>query len=434
MRIARTAFSCLILFVAGEACAQVRLFMAEPGAERFTPRRGATAVVVEPGERATINVWLEDSDGEQTLRVCQVCLPWFGTPLSNASGNVHYSDYAAYGCRSEAQEACRPNDPNACDGNPNDCDLTETSSLTVDTGRPDFLFARSGDITLTAHEHRPPLEAYHGFGATFSLPARRPRKRVDGLRYLFQFEIEASLDARGTHEFAFVSPGEPPIGGTWLGQPTAADYTIDLYQPLRVIVAEKPRSVPPTHDTQDCTHIFDGYIDPCIESTSGKRLDGGLSRLTVAFNVPIENTDGSELSAKSFRIADTADLAPFIDSVTSPDDRLITVHLSGPITVGAWTTLVVSARTRESHIPVAMNVSVGFLPGDVNQDGLVSAEDMTLLRKYLDGSTAPRVGSLEHFADVNCDGVANPFDLIAQRRILDGIAPATRAWQGSKLP
>ena len=61
---------------------------------------------------------------------------------------------------------------------------------------------------------------------------------------------------------------------------------------------------------------------------------------------------------------------------------------------------------------------ITYIPGDINDDGVVNAKDITTLRRFLAGGYDATVN--ESFVDVNKDGAVNAKDITTLRRYLAG--------------
>ncbi len=71
-----------------------------------------------------------------------------------------------------------------------------------------------------------------------------------------------------------------------------------------------------------------------------------------------------------------------------------------------------------------------FLPGDVDQNGVVQPFDLLQFRQIVDGIYVPAQGIDEDYADTNRTGEITPFDLLMYRQLINGVPPATQPWAG----
>ncbi len=182
---------------------------------------------------------------------------------------------------------------------------------------------------------------------------------------------------------------------------------------------------------------FDGYIDPRVESTNGSDFDLGLSEITIAFSTPAKDAGGDELTVASFDIAHTAGIAPpTITGISTEDAMTVTLQLDRPLAVGAWTTISTTAVSECGDAPIVGRdqITVGFLPGDVDQNGLVSPFDLLRFRQIVNGAFTAEVGVNADYADMDRSGAIAPFDLLRFRQTVNGISPATQTWAGATLP
>ncbi len=123
----------------------------------------------------------------------------------------------------------------------------------------------------------------------------------------------------------------------------------------------------------EVTEPEDGYIDP----RENRDRDGnavGLNEFTVRFSGPVE------LKVSSFTVDVTGGRPPQIAAVEplTQDRTSWRVRLDGPIPVGESTQFVFTNGDAFVYT---------FHPGDVNGDGVVSAQDQIALLEALDSST-----------------------------------------------
>ncbi len=214
MRTAKTLGSLLITWgvLSASAAGGTRVFMASDVDATNAPTTGNTSVVMTAGTTATISMWLEDDVQLALLNGYQVIARWQATPLPGASGTVTYRDNAA--------------PPGAGD------------SIAVSFGRADYVFSGEGAESPSFNETpSPPAPAGSaGFGAQNSLPGIGLGIPVVGIKYLADFAIDASPDACGAFELAFVPIGVAPAGGTAFVGPNGVEFPINEFQKLTVLV------------------------------------------------------------------------------------------------------------------------------------------------------------------------------------------------------
>ncbi len=228
--------------------------------------------------------------------------------------------------------------------------------------------------------------------------------------------------------------------------PQPADITIGLFKPG----TPNAVTVPAVGPSESCPapafapgvagvsfidRAFDGFIDARAESTDGSNVDLGLDTITVEFNTALTNLDGSPLDAAAFTVTDTGGSPPTITAATTDDGRVVALVLSDHIALQQWTTITINARAQcGDHEVLTDSIIVGYLPADVDQNGLVGPLDLLMLRRLVNGKAAPLAGTVEDYIDANRDGSVSPFDLLAFRQLVNGTTPATRAWAGETLP
>jgi hypothetical protein len=128
----------------------------------------------------------------------------------------------------------------------------------------------------------------------------------------------------------------------------------------------------------------------------------GFSSITLNMRCP-----AAGLTPSAFAVSTApSGSAPMILTVT-PSGRDATLQLSGPISPGRWTCF--------THTASNTKACIGFLPGDVDRNGIVAAQDETLLQSCLAGSPCPI-----ELCDINRDGVCNDADVIRLENLFYG--------------
>lgn len=310
-------------------------------------------------------------------------------------------------------------------------------NLTSDRAVGSFIVPVPADVTLTnigfhdidSHSGEPYctedwLAVRSGDTITWSSDSFEENEFANAIRWgtIYNFRFDANTPPRPADlDIGLFKPGTPKSVSTVVAAPLPA--------------CPIPALATAFEHTPFADHAFDGYIDPRGESTDGKLLDLGLDRIKLVFNTPIENADGETLSADAFSITDSRNTAPIVTSISTEDNRVITLNMSAPLTVAAWTTITVNARSQCSQTALAENViAIGFLPGDVDQNGSVTPVDLLIYRQYLNEITAPPVGVVTDYLDTDRNGDVSPLDLFAYRQLINGVNPATRIWAGQQLP
>jgi Dockerin type I domain len=195
-------------------------------------------------------------------------------------------------------------------------------------------------------------------------------------------------------------------------------------------------------------HGFGGFIDPRRESTDGVNVTEGVDKVTFVFSDDVVSGVGSgPVSSIDFEVTETGGATPpTVVSVNASQNPTIVVTLSRPITVQEWTTIRANVRssTTAQSIPNLGDqgpsanepdrIDIGFLPGDIDQNGIVNPLDLFLYRQYVNDVTTPTLGVKVDYLDTNRDGVNLPTDLFAFRQLINGVTPpATQAWSGATM-
>lgn len=365
---------------------------------------GGTAgeITVEPGAEVTIEVFVQDL-APAKLRGYQVVMPAAGS--GGSAGTLTYSG-----------------------GLP-----------VVNDQHPEYVFAGLQDF--------PAVDAGPLPRAASALldPADSPE--VTAARYLVEFVYQVSPDAAGDFTLALIEDQ------TLLGN-EVNDYMTFTAAPATIHVAAGD---PPVlvHGAGQTTPRS-GYIDPRRESTDGATQDQGIASLTLVFDQPVFGNGGTPAGADDFVVTSTAGAAPTVVDVQSPDNTSFVLTLSGPIPVQGWTT-VRAVVQNASGTPISNlgdlgasdepdRVDLGFLPGDIDQNGVVEPIDLLRFRQYvgieLPGGTCTSCphnvfgGEPADYFDIDRSGGANPvdpLDLLRYRQLLQGTGTSTRAWAGETL-
>jgi hypothetical protein len=113
--------------------------------------------------------------------------------------------------------------------------------------------------------------------------------------------------------------------------------------------------------------------------------------------------------------------APVVSSVESLSGNVVRVTLNQAIDAGAWTTI--------DDTLSEVSVRVGFLPGDVNGNGVVTPSDILALIDSLNGLSSLPLWS----TDLDRSGSPAPADILTIIDLLNG-ASGNAAWNGASLP
>ncbi len=190
-----------------------------------------------------------------------------------------------------------------------------------------------------------------------------------------------------------------------------------------------------------------GFIDPRAESDDGINLNLGIDSVSIKFSEPVKdigNLEGGGLTIDAFAVAtESADQIEIIGIDTS-QNPLIVLQLSGPVPVGEWTTIRATVEdflgNRIENIgdlgpgtDEPDRIDIGFLPGDVDQNGTVDPLDLFEFRSLVTQGSSAGQAHLLDIADINRNGSIEPMDLFRYRQLLQGVSPATQAWSGATL-
>ncbi len=202
------------------------------------------------------------------------------------------------------------------------------------------------------------------------------------------------------------------------------------------------------HDQGRNTFPYSGYIDPRSDSSSGDAVDYGIDTLIITFSEPVRDAGaaaGQPLSANAFSVTGTSDALPTVAAIDASDNPTVYVYLSASLPVGQWTTIVanvedLSGNRIEPHGNLGPDrdepdrVDLGFLPGDVDQNGNVDPLDLLRLKRMIFGQFDAISGDVFDYADLNRDGKVDPVDVLEFRKMVRGQRPATQRWAGQRLP
>lgn len=236
-----------------------------------------------------------------------------------------------------------------------------------------------------------------------------------GTLYNFRFDADTPPQQMPV-TISIFQPGTPESVSTMIAAPQPA--------------CPAPAMISPPVGTSFADHAFDGYIDPRAESTDGQSVNLGIDTVKLVFNTPLERVDGEPLDATAFGASNGIT----ITNIATEDARTITLSLSGPLPVQQWTTITINARSQCGQTPLAdIDINIGFLPGDIDQNGIVTPVDLLRFRQYLNETSTPSIGSVANYIDTDRDGEINPLDLYRYRQLINGVSPSTQVWAGQSL-
>ncbi len=259
---------------------------------------------------------------------------------------------------------------------------------------------------------------------TFDIGGEWPGQHVEGITYAVHIVEVTQSGFMGTHS-GNVPGADLEIGASYNGMQIRKlnDCATSLLEPVA--------------GASFGQRAFDGYIDPRIESSNGVDADTGMTLLNLEFNLPVRDAEGQFITPASFALTQTGGGdAPTVASLFTEDARLITLELDRPLTPGEWTTLEILAVADcdGGTLQGDTTLRIGFLPGDVNQNGIVQPTDLFAFRQIVNGFFTPEFGSTNDYIDTDRNGSVTPLDLFRFRGLINGVSPATQSWAGASLP
>jgi Chlamydia polymorphic membrane protein (Chlamydia_PMP) repeat len=199
-------------------------------------------------------------------------------------------------------------------------------------------------------------------------------------------------------------------------------------------------------DVSFSSHAFGGYIDPRSESSDGVALDRGISALTIVFCEAVGDAVGNVLDPTDFVLTVTGGIAPTITGVTTSDNITFVLTLSGVIPVQEWTTIEANVFSLADPSIAILDlgnqgptsdepdrIDVGFLPCDIDQNGLCNPLDLFRFNQYVNDVVSPSQGVVDDYTDIDRSGTTTPIDVFRLRQLINGVSPATKAWAGESL-
>ncbi len=203
-------------YCTGGTCADAtvsgRVFMAANGQQGAVVPGGPTTLVMSPGSTATVGVFIADNapSGPVLMNGYQIVMPYDAQAQAGATGTVGYVD----------------DNPGTPGG----------GSIFLDTLRSDWLYIDEVAILDPTYTENTDLGLFGVFYST--LPGQGlDVAALPGIQYLTEFELTASGDAEGEFILPFnLAPNAPPLSA--LFSPIGSEYSVDQYQPLRIIIGD----------------------------------------------------------------------------------------------------------------------------------------------------------------------------------------------------
>lgn len=183
------------------------------------------------------------------------------------------------------------------------------------------------------------------------------------------------------------------------------------------------------------THPCSGFIDPRTDTMmeGDDPVAVGLLSADVRFNMPVYGDQFlAEVSPANFALASELEQSNVnIVSVTMLDNdpSYYRVEWDQPLSAGQWSTLTANVYNAIGQsIDTLGNVGssgnepdridIGFLPGDIDQNGEVNPLDLFRFRQLINGTETVECGELADYLDFNYDGAVSPSDLWVFRQML----------------
>jgi hypothetical protein len=209
----------------------------------------------------------------------------------------------------------------------------------------------------------------------------------------------------------------------------------------------KPPNCPPLSIVQGNggfgeTRPFSGYVDPRIESTNGEFVNVGIQHVTILFSDVVDAAGGGDLRTDSFEVSSTGESPPQVASIDASLNPLISIQLDSPPPLNEWLTITAMVEDQTCGFSIESLGNLGpdvnepdridflFLPGDIDQNGIVSPFDLLRFRLIVNDDFVPERGLIADYVDINRSGEVTPLDLLFFRQLVNGIPPATQPWAG----
>ncbi|RME37018.1 MAG: hypothetical protein D6788_10385 [Planctomycetota bacterium] len=321
-----------------------------------------SSLVAAPGDVLTAKIFVRDfSPNGERLRAYQATLDWSSFE-SGEQGKILPKDYDATTARS------KENPENAF----------------IDTKDPDFVYDGRASLAVVDTISF----GYRYLGVLVNHEDARPCE-VPGKKYVCgTINLKVSDDAKGT-------------------------FTIKLDRsPKATVLRNDVNQQIVPFDLEDLTVTVDasGRLVRIVSSDPPDRaiVAGKNARhtVTITFNDALD-----AISPADLKVEDGTSTPPRIRRVTQSGNT-VTVTLEPPMKPGRWTTIV--------HVPSAIPVRFGCVPGDVDGSGFTDARDVIALVQALrDHESVP-----SYRGDINGDGAVDLHDALATVEL---IASGSRA-------
>ncbi len=302
-----------------------------------------------------------------------------------------------------------------------------------------------------------------------------PRAELSYVRWFFNrdigedpddwFTLDASDDDGATWTNIETIHFDDPLANTWTPRTVRLDAAIDMVDTVKIRfgTSDGPNSnniieaavdnvqiiwVGECETDADCDDEDECTTDTCsalscdheaitcVTITAGFPAGGSIdARQPHEVNDPTAVAGWDELivlyqgpgglAADDFTLTEVGGdgVAPVVVAVTPFGPTVAGLTFSAPIEPGAWTVV--------RHDATGWQTCLGFLPGDVNGDGLVNTGDISVLIDAINGVLSTALP--ENAIDINRSGVTNGQDILRLIDLLNG-AGAFEVWITRSLP
>lgn len=366
-RILAAAVSALVL--AGPSAAEpAPTFSLKATAINGTPVPGEPkdAIVVEPGDRIRADFFLRDwSKDEAGLRGYQIQID----EMSYRTGDAGWIEPVEFQAKRTVGAA-------------------NTQHAYVDITRQDYVFFGQQTVPVVDTVK---TGGYRWISVLLDAD-QAPVAPQDGSRfYCGTVELEVSADAAGTFAVGPVPEEVVTTAVSSTGQPIRGLQ----YESLKIHVAGRA-----------------GACRIVSSSPPDRGIDARVQLHAATIDL-ILSCSASELEASDFQVDDSTASPPRVEKVSVRDGRAV-LTLTKPLSAGRWTTI----RLRDG----GNGITIGALPGDVNNDGTTTPADVISLIDAISHATA----MADYQVDLDGDGSVSVRDVNVA---IDLISPTRRSAQ-----
>ncbi|MEK6674693.1 MAG: hypothetical protein AABZ47_03455 [Planctomycetota bacterium] len=376
-------------------------------------------VEASPGDILTTEIFLRCwSNGmhsqfpgvQPLLKSYQATIP-YATYFTGSKGNILPKDFA---------DTTEFPDGN-CNNTSTDPFIQNTNNFFVATTRADYALGNQVFVASAGSG----MCDYRVAGAIclFGCPGVEAVCPPTEQKYAGTLILKVSDDAIGTFRLCLddrdISPDHPIGPDNSSFRPAAATTQNHAIIPVRFECATI-RIVP----QEECDRTISSSSPPSGSIVAGQPhgLDNAIPAGLQSVVLGIQDGDLSCLTSNDFLVSVFPDGPhPSVSEVQITGPQTVQLTLSGPIPAGKSTRITLADPTPNS-------VSIGYLPGDVLNDGYVDTDDVEFLIQYLTGTNCPVLAS-----DIDRSGALSVLDLAREVDLLIG-AGAFEPWLGAVLP